>query len=334
MKFSIIIPVYNDIKYFEDCLKSVVHQNYDNYEVIIVDDGSYDGSQNICDMYANNYSFVKVIHKPNGGLVSARKAGLKIAKGDYISYVDSDDWIDRDCLKNIEAILEKNICDVLVTGLIFEYEDGTSSEYKTKYIGMHYKDDLKSFIYKRMIYDAEYMFFQNGISSSLCNKWFRREIILDNQLSVPDAIVNGEDDCCTYKSLIDSQTVYISDYIYYHCRINKFSMSRKTDVKRINNAMLLYDYLKISLPCHLYDLDNQINVLIANIIYKSLINLLDSKTDYIKKKELIIKFYESDETRMIINEAKISKATLKARIMLWLMKNKKVHLVLMFFNRG
>ena len=94
MKISVVIPIYNVEKYIERCIDSVLNQTYMNLEIILVDDGSPDRCGEICDNYAQIDKRIRVIHKENGGLSSARNAGLRIATGDYISFVDSDDWIE------------------------------------------------------------------------------------------------------------------------------------------------------------------------------------------------------------------------------------------------
>lgn len=107
---TIIVPVYNVEKYLKKCVDSILNQTYKNIEVILIDDGSSasDKSPIICDEYAKKDKRIKVIHKINGGLSSARNAGLDIAKGDYIYFVDSDDWIDKDTIKdNIKILVEK-----------------------------------------------------------------------------------------------------------------------------------------------------------------------------------------------------------------------------------
>ena len=95
---SIIIPIYNVEKYLPDCLNSVISQTYSNIEIILVDDGSPDGCAKICDYYAKKDNRIKVIHQKNGGLSNARNSGIKIATGKYITFVDSDDYIDKQAL--------------------------------------------------------------------------------------------------------------------------------------------------------------------------------------------------------------------------------------------
>lgn len=106
--FSIIIPVYNVEKYLNKCVDSVLNQTFTDFEVILVDDGSTDNCPAICDSYAEKDKRVKVIHKPNGGLINARKSGLEIADGNYIGFVDSDDWIEPE-MYELFANMIKNI---------------------------------------------------------------------------------------------------------------------------------------------------------------------------------------------------------------------------------
>ena len=101
VQLSFIIPVYNVEAYLIECVESIISQIEDNCEVILVNDGSTDNSGKICDEYALNYAFINVIHKENGGLSSARNAGLKCAKGEYIAFIDSDDRIASNSVKQI-----------------------------------------------------------------------------------------------------------------------------------------------------------------------------------------------------------------------------------------
>lgn len=119
MKFSVLIPVYNTEKYLDICLQSVLNQTYQNFEVVIVDDGSTDSSSLICDKYRNNYpDKINVIHKENQGLISARRIGIANAKGDYCIFVDSDDYVKEELLYELNCKLEK---DETVDLLIYSF---------------------------------------------------------------------------------------------------------------------------------------------------------------------------------------------------------------------
>lgn len=120
---SIIVPVYKVEAYLQKCLDSIVNQTYQNLEIILVDDGSPDNCGVICDEYAGKDGRIKVIHKENGGLSSARNAALKIAAGDYIGFVDSDDWVEPDMFGYLSEGMQKHKADIAVCGRIEVYTD-------------------------------------------------------------------------------------------------------------------------------------------------------------------------------------------------------------------
>ena len=116
MKLSIVVPVYNVEQYLHQCIDSILHQTFQDFELILVDDGSPDDCPKICDEYAKNDSRIKVIHKTNGGLSSARNAGLQIARGEYISFIDSDDFLDPITYTHVFSIFNKENVDVVIFG--------------------------------------------------------------------------------------------------------------------------------------------------------------------------------------------------------------------------
>lgn len=112
-KISVIVPVYNVEDYLEECINSILGQTYKNLEIILVDDGSTDNSSKICDIYEKKDKRIKVIHKENGGLSSARNEGLKYRTGEYISFVDSDDFIDKTMYEKLYSAIKKYDADVV-----------------------------------------------------------------------------------------------------------------------------------------------------------------------------------------------------------------------------
>ena len=125
MRLSVIVPVYNVEPYIRRCLDSLINQTYRNLEIILVDDGSTDRSGLICDEYALMDKRVQVIHKVNGGLVSARQEGIQRATGEYATNVDSDDWIETDAYEFVVKRLETYYSDMLVFGYKKEYAEFT-----------------------------------------------------------------------------------------------------------------------------------------------------------------------------------------------------------------
>ena len=126
MKFSIIIPCYKVEQFLRQCIDSVLVQTFEDYEIILVDDGSPDRCGEICDEYAEKDKRIKVIHKPNGGLSDARNAGLDVAQGEYVMFLDSDDWWDdNDALRKIDASIRESGADITIIGMkkYFSLED-------------------------------------------------------------------------------------------------------------------------------------------------------------------------------------------------------------------
>lgn len=123
LNVSIIVPIYRVEKYVSKCIESIINQTYSNWELLLIDDGSPDNSGKICDEYAQKDNRIKVIHKENYGVSSARNSGLDIAQGEYVMFVDSDDWISKDCLEVCVNEIKNNKLDALQFGSISIYKD-------------------------------------------------------------------------------------------------------------------------------------------------------------------------------------------------------------------
>ena len=146
---SIIIPVYNVKEYLKECVESCITQSYDNIEIVLVDDGSTDGSGKICDEFSSKYERIKCIHKKNGGLSDARNYGIENSSGDYVMFVDSDDLISNNIVEELLTLIVDNRADVSVCG-IAHFTDGTMPSYvSSSYIGiMSGEDALIDFLYQ------------------------------------------------------------------------------------------------------------------------------------------------------------------------------------------
>ena len=227
---SILVPIYNVSKYLERSINSIMNQTYENIEVICVDDGSTDNSLNLLLKMQEKDSRISIIHKRNGGLVSARKAAMKKARGKYIGYVDSDDWIEPSMYKELMDVAILNDSDVVCCGHYRDYGTHTVVEKPM------FKDGTYTI---EEILDAE-----NGgglvslkevdkfnISVNLVNKIFRKEIIYENQMKVPESISDGEDIACLWPTFVNCKKVsVISKCLYHYClRDDSISFSTKEE---------------------------------------------------------------------------------------------------------
>lgn len=211
---SIIIPIYNVEKYLKRCMNSVLNQTYSNLQIILVDDGSTDGCPSICDEYAQQDERVKVIHKSNGGLSSARNAGITAVKGKYIYFLDSDDYIELNLVERCVSVIESKKCDVVVFGYKFEDDDGiVKSEVRFKefeYV-LNTKEDRIDFIVNTAIRYSKCGW--SGVT-----RFFRADFLLENNLLYPDNnVVFAEDLAHALRvSLHFNKMVVIDDCMYHY----------------------------------------------------------------------------------------------------------------------
>lgn len=233
---SILVPVYNVSPYIERCLDSLIGQTYRNIEIICVDDGSTDDSFEILREYEKKDSRVKIIHKENGGLVSARKAALEMAEGMYVGYVDSDDWIEENMYAVLMHYIIDNNVDIVCSG---HYRDYPSHRIKKE-------PKLRNGVYSiEQIVNEGFIstinFTQMNISPNLVDKLFKKEILYNNQMAVPEGISDGEDVACTWPTILNCRTIgIINDCMYHYC-LRDDSISFTT---RNESYEILFDYLE------------------------------------------------------------------------------------------
>lgn len=238
-KISVIVPIYNVESYLEPCIDSILKQTYTNLEVILVDDGSTDRSGVICDKYALGDNRVKVLHKENGGLVSARKAGVMAADGEYITFVDGDDWIEFNTYGQLIQIGQG--ADIIVYACYEEYEDYRILKENKVQEGLYVSENEKEKLYETMFMNNG--FFEFGVSPSLCTKLIRRDILTRNQAKVNDLICYGEDAACTYPCLLDASTICITNLSLYHYRQRQGSIVKNSNIMPRSNFIELYKCL-------------------------------------------------------------------------------------------
>ena len=218
---SVIVAIYNTAGYLGECLDSIIHQTYTDLEIILVDDGSTDESGNICDYYAAKDSRITVIHQINKGMVAARKAGLRAANGEYISFIDSDDFIEKDMYeKVITAIGDYEEVDCVVFGLQEVYTDYIVSK-RNNIASGYYKEEQLHTMYSGIFCNGS--FFEWGILPNWVTKVVRREVLLKSQyLNSEERVVYGEDAVGTLHVLSQAGNLLVLDICPYHYRQNNY----------------------------------------------------------------------------------------------------------------
>lgn len=225
MVFSIIVPVYNVENLLTRCVESIVNQTYKDIEIILVDDGSNDNCPALCDEYALKDKRIKVIHKQNGGLSDARNAGLDIATGDYIIFVDSDDYIERDTCQKIAQCINQLNPDIVIGGAAVEGG----------------KCNLNHPIFTGTISGKEYLLQAYKEKIAPMAAWlniYRRDFLNQNHLQFKYGILH-EDEQFTPRAFLLAQNVICLDYCFYHYIIRNNSITTQKDKRK--NASDLYD---------------------------------------------------------------------------------------------
>lgn len=210
---SVVVPVYNVEKYLDRCIRSIVGQTYRNLEIILVDDGATDSCGKICDDWEKKDFRIKVLHKKNGGLVSARKAGLNLASGDYIAYVDGDDWIEKDMYECLMGLILRDQSDLVTSGLIRDYGNHSVVENEKVPAGKYTDESLNSLLYH--VINTNH-FFESQINMHITNKVFRKDILLRYQMNIPDEAKIGEDADVTYPYIFECKSMSVSGRCFYH----------------------------------------------------------------------------------------------------------------------
>lgn len=317
-KVSVIIPVYKVEKYLKRCLESVVNQTYKNIEIILVNDGSPDKCGKICDAYARIDSRIKVIHKENGGLSSARNAALDIVSGEYIMFVDSDDWISEDSLEQLYEYID---ADYDIINFKFSFVKENSKEL----VEMHndikdgYECDLLTYIDKLFL--GELNFF-------ICNKLYKKDLF--NEVRFPDGR-NYEDLATMYKLYFNAKSIVITDYTLYNYWLgNLNSITSNSTIKNMTDYLLsakeIYEVNKNYLQINKRDISS-VDTWYKMMIIQLLINYTKStyKDDDLKREILAELKNSKAKISDVYKQGKIIKYALyKSRLLVPIIKLRKV----------
>lgn len=233
---SVIVPVYNVEKYLEKCLESIINQTYKNLEIICIDDGSPDNSIDILNRFAEKDNRIKVIKQENKGLGATRNVGINLSKGKYISFIDSDDWIDKHMYEKAVNIFKKNSEISLVDcSTSLEKNNGKNKIRNLK--NLNYNKNLNGIDYFKLLVK------NNLFSASSCNKIFRLKEIKSEKIMFPENRLY-EDLLFVFKNLIEAKQVGMIDEVMYHYYVEREeSITNLINIKNIEDV--LYTYKKV-----------------------------------------------------------------------------------------
>ena len=252
-KISVIVPIYNVEKFLPKCIESILNQTFADFELILVNDGSLDNCLEICKQYKKIDKRIIIIDKDNGGLVSARKSGLKKANAEFVAFVDGDDWVDKNYLKSMYILATANKVDLVITGHIREFEGKYEKIIPYNAAGVYCSSNFDKIIQK-MIYTG--IFCKHGITTYVWNKLFKKSILENILFKVPDEIVMGEDAAITYSYLSLSNSLAISSccFYYYRQRTNSIVKTIQSIDSELKQLSKLFNFLYKNL-CRAFELD-------------------------------------------------------------------------------
>ncbi len=329
-KLSIIIPVYNTAEYLPRCIDSILDQTYPSFELILVNDGSSDNSGNICMAYARKDQRVRVIQKENGGVAAARNTGLDAATGSFVTFVDSDDWIEPDMYEQMMQTADRYCCDVVMCDCIKDF--GYKQEIYTHDIrsGYYNYEQLKQEYYPRLLI-MESIEYPPTISN-----WLILYRIRQSNSFYPSGLIRyvegvrySEDLLFGAEIMLNAKSFYyMKEACYYHYCMNTASASHTLVKDKWNDYLCLYRAAKERIRSARYDFSGQMDKMLLFFLYNAASDVI--KTDVFStgmKLRIVKEILDTTETKIMFQRIKISKLPIhwKLKIMTWLYKNRGIY---------
>lgn len=235
---SVIVPIYNVAPYLERCIESILHQTYRDLEIILVNDGSTDSCPEICETYRKIDGRVKVIHKQNGGTVSAKQAGVLAATGEFVGYVDADDWIESNYFAQMAKLQCQTNADMVAINLFADIGCESKTVSNTIPSGIYNCKD----ILPRLIYSG--IFFEYGLQPHLVTKLLKRDTLRYVQGAVDPRICVGDDASVVYPYVLNAKKIAVADICGYHYVQHQGSITKTYRTDELDCIRLLIDYLE------------------------------------------------------------------------------------------
>lgn len=326
MRFSVIIPIFKVEKYLRQCVDSVLCQSFSDFELILVDDGSPDTCPQICDEYEKQDERVKVVHKKNGGLVSARKAGIEIAKGDYCIYVDGDDYVIGEYFCRADELLNKYKSDVLIFGF---FQKSNSLKKQKSFLEVGFYDE------KRIRYEVYPYLIENEcaecIEPVVWNKVIRTDLLREKQILVPDDVIMGEDDLCTKPVLFCSQSIYVTDDAFYCYRKNNESITRCRHPRDLETAKKIGKFFDSVINDKEGSFIEQIYRNIAHRLFNACVSQFNIRNKKQAKRN-ITSALNDEFYKKAVNNACYSAKCLRGNLMLYALRH-KIFFLMRLYNK-
>lgn len=329
IKLSVIIPVYNAEKYISTCMESLIHQipTQARYELVVIDDGSFDKSLDICREYENNFSFIHVFHQTNQGVSCARNLGIQRAQGEYVTFVDADDWVEKDFINTIIQNIDNT--DVFIfDGFVNKHNIASKNHFWFKDTTF---DKNKSLLIKQIVavkFKNEYVPKYNGVGIAW-GKAIKRKLLIDNEISFIAGQKMGEDNIFYIEVFSRAKTIVYRQKCLYHYRCDNVSACRSFDRNYIKTNAVLVDNMKKALEkIEISDNDIQNAFDFRKIL--NIISIIDNYLFYTEKKhqkKVFYSLFNEDWIADTLSSASVENLTKIKKIKYNLIKTKNYYLL-------
>lgn len=269
---SVVVPIYNVEQYLEKCIESIINQSYKNLEIILVDDGAKDRCPQICDKYGEMDNRIKIIHKKNGGAAKARKVGAASAGGEYITFIDGDDWIEKDMIARMIQKQTDFHADVVICNFCRDQKYNISYEEMFFPEGFYDKFLLQTKVYPQMVYSGTFGKF--GITPSMWGKIFCIALLKKVIADAPGNVSLGDDATVLYPLMLQAKQCYIIHDPLYHYRVNENSMTLSYNKTQTRDTINLINYLRKKFVVYKnYNLQEQLVAYQLFITMRNIVNI-------------------------------------------------------------
>lgn len=334
-KISIIVPVYNVEKYLKKCLDFLINQTYKNIEIICVNDGSTDNSLDILNEYANKDERIIVVNKKNGGISDARNVGISKVSGEYMMFVDSDDWVDLEtCEKSLDVMVKYSV-DIVLYSYVREFDNKSLSKIIFNEDCYFNVDDTKNKLYRRLfgLYGEELKKPENADAIvTVWGKLYKSKLIIDNNIKFVDVKTVGscEDGLFNIEVFHYVKTAYFINKTYYHYRKDNMSFTALYRHDLFNKWHNLYDAMELHITKNNLDVSfkGALNNRIAMGMIGLGLNTLAKPVSFLKKRKELKTILKDNRIKKAIKLLDISYFPIHWKIFFCCIKNRFYTLVL------
>lgn len=321
---SIIVPVYNVQRYLQKCIYSILNQNYKDIEIILVDDGSTDNSGKMCNNYQIQYSNVRSFHKENTGLGLTRNYGLKYANGDFVMFVDSDDYLKENCVTELVQFVINNNVDTVIGGYT-RVDNNGKILFEEKYQeNIYHRQEVKNNCFTRMLGNLYKS--NDNIKMSVWNCLYSMDLIIKNQICFPSERKYISEDLIWDSEYFKYATkVAISNSVAYFYRYNPSSLTNSYNKERFPLSIDLYNYINNFIIKSGLPEEAHIRFQKSFFIYIRLCIEQEGLRRFRVAIPMLRKICNNKKVEHVVKTYSVSKLGIKERIFLYFLKYKKVY---------